>query len=127
VRLTVNGQLSLEEARAHYAQFGAASPNPDLLPTVKLNRILADLARNGKISHDSGVAVEGSEALQTPLLQIQPPNPGIAVAGNPPLIIAVWPGALVQVTLPAPETAVPESLAANCKVPPVLVPEGGGR
>jgi hypothetical protein len=26
VRLTVNGQLSLEEARAHYAQFGAAHP-----------------------------------------------------------------------------------------------------
>ena len=26
VRFTVNGQLSLEEARAHFAQFGAADP-----------------------------------------------------------------------------------------------------
>jgi hypothetical protein len=26
VRLTVNGQLSLEEARAHYVQYGAAHP-----------------------------------------------------------------------------------------------------
>jgi hypothetical protein len=33
VRLTVNGQLSLKEARANYAQFGAAHPR--FLPYVR--------------------------------------------------------------------------------------------
>jgi hypothetical protein len=33
VRLTVNGQLSLDEARTHYAQFGAAHPR--FLPYVR--------------------------------------------------------------------------------------------
>lgn len=33
VRLTVNGQLSLAEARGHYAQFGAAHPR--FLPYVR--------------------------------------------------------------------------------------------
>lgn len=33
VRFTVNGQLSLQEARAYYAQFGAAHPR--FLPYVR--------------------------------------------------------------------------------------------
>ena len=33
VRLTVNGQLSLYEARTHYSQFGAADPR--FLPYVR--------------------------------------------------------------------------------------------
>jgi DNA-binding transcriptional MocR family regulator len=53
----------------NYAQFGAASPNPDLLPTVKLNRILAELARDGKIPHSTGLGVQGSEALRVQVAQ----------------------------------------------------------
>jgi len=52
-----------------YAQFGVASPNPELLPTVKLNRILADLARDARISHDLVVSVQGSEALRIQVAQ----------------------------------------------------------
>ena len=33
VRLTVNGELSLDEARAHYARYGAAHPR--FLPYVR--------------------------------------------------------------------------------------------
>ena len=72
-------QVSIDEVSLHlihdnlnlnYAQFGAASPNPDLLPTLKLNRILAELARDGKIPHDSGgFAVQGSEALRIQVAQ----------------------------------------------------------
>jgi len=65
----VSLQLMHDNLKFNYAQFGAASPNPELLPTVKLNRILADLARDGKISHDSGAAVEGSEALRIQVAQ----------------------------------------------------------
>jgi len=55
--------------KLNYAQFGVASPNPALLPTVKLNRILAGLARDGKISHDLGGAVPGSEPLRIQVAQ----------------------------------------------------------
>ena len=55
--------------KLNYAQFGVASPNPALLPTVKLNRILADLARDGRISHDLGGAVPGSEPLRVQVAQ----------------------------------------------------------
>jgi DNA-binding transcriptional MocR family regulator len=55
--------------KLNYAQFGVASPNPALLPTVKLNRILADLARDGRISHDLGGAVPGSEPLRIQVAQ----------------------------------------------------------
>jgi DNA-binding transcriptional MocR family regulator len=65
----VSLQLIHDNFKLNYAQFGVASPNPELLPTVKLNRILADLARDGKISHDMGVAVQGSEALRIQVAQ----------------------------------------------------------
>lgn len=55
--------------KLNYAQFGVASPNPALLPTVKLNRILADLARDGRISHALGGAVPGSEPLRIQVAQ----------------------------------------------------------
>ena len=61
--------LIQDNFKLNYAQFGVASPNPDLLPTVKLNRILADLARDGKISHDLGGAVPGSEPLRIQVAQ----------------------------------------------------------
>jgi len=62
-------QLIQALLKLNYAQFGAASPNLDLLPTQKLNRILADLARDGRISHDVGTAVEGAEALRVQVAQ----------------------------------------------------------
>jgi DNA-binding transcriptional MocR family regulator len=65
----VSLQLMHDNLKLNYAQFGAASPNPDLLPTVKLNRILAELARDGKLSHDMGVAVQGNEALRIQVAQ----------------------------------------------------------
>jgi hypothetical protein len=37
IRLTVNGELSLDEARAHYAYFGAAHPR--FLPYVRKPQI----------------------------------------------------------------------------------------
>ncbi|MDR3672217.1 MAG: PLP-dependent aminotransferase family protein [Holophaga sp.] len=65
----VSLQLIHDNFKLNYAQFGAASPNPELLPTVKLNRILAELARDGKISHDMGVDVQGNEALRIQVAQ----------------------------------------------------------
>ena len=65
----VSLQLIQDNFKLNYAQFGVASPNPEQLPTVKLNRILADLARDGKISHDVGFAVQGSEALRIQVAQ----------------------------------------------------------
>jgi len=71
-------QVSIDELTFHlihdnlnlnYAQFGAASPNPQLLPTLKLNRILAELARDGKIPHDVGMPVQGSEPLRIQVAQ----------------------------------------------------------
>jgi len=52
-----------------YAQFGAALPDPNLLPSSKLNRILAELARDGKFSHHLAEAVEGSEDLRIQVAQ----------------------------------------------------------
>ena len=52
-----------------FAQFGAALPDPALLPTSKLNRILADLAREGMFPHDQGEAVEGREDLRIQVAQ----------------------------------------------------------
>lgn len=52
-----------------FAQFGAALPDPSLLPTAKLNRILAELARDGKFPHHVGEAVEGQEDLRIQVAQ----------------------------------------------------------
>ncbi|MGA2079217.1 MAG: PLP-dependent aminotransferase family protein [Holophaga sp.] len=65
----VSLQLIQENFRLSHAQFGVASPDPDLLPTVKLNRILADLARDTRIPHEVGMAVQGSEALRIQVAQ----------------------------------------------------------
>jgi len=65
----VTFQLIHDNLNLNYAQFGAASPNPDLLPTAKLNRILAELSRDGRISHDQGVPVAGSEPLRIQVAQ----------------------------------------------------------
>ena len=65
----VSLHLIHDNFRLDYAQFGVASPSPDLLPTQKLNRILAELARDGKISHSLVSAVPGSEPLRVQVAQ----------------------------------------------------------
>jgi DNA-binding transcriptional MocR family regulator len=65
----VSLQLIQDNYRLSYAQFGVASPNPELLPTQKLNRLLADLARDAKTSYEVGVAVEGAEELRIQVAQ----------------------------------------------------------
>ncbi len=52
-----------------FAQFGAALPDPALLPTAKLNRILAQLAREGKFSQVTGEAIAGQEDLRIQIAQ----------------------------------------------------------
>ena len=52
-----------------FAQFGAALPDSALLPTGKLNRILAELARDGKFPHHLGEAIEGREDLRIQVAQ----------------------------------------------------------
>ena len=46
----VTSRLSHDTLNLDFAQFGAALPDPALLPTAKLNRILAQLAREDKFS-----------------------------------------------------------------------------
>jgi DNA-binding transcriptional MocR family regulator len=65
----VSMRLIHDTLNLDYAQFGAAQPDPNLLPTSKLNRILADLARDGKFSHHLGEAVEGREDLRIQVAQ----------------------------------------------------------
>jgi len=47
-----------------FAPFGAASPDPELLPTVKLDRIVAAIAREGGFSLDTSFTPEGVEELR---------------------------------------------------------------
>ena len=51
------------------AQFGAAAPDPELLPTARLNRILAELAREGRFALDTSVYPEGCEELRVQIAQ----------------------------------------------------------
>jgi len=52
-----------------FAQFGAATPDPDLLPTARLNRLLAELAREGRFSVDTSTLPEGCEELRVQVAQ----------------------------------------------------------
>jgi DNA-binding transcriptional MocR family regulator len=52
-----------------FAQFGAATPDPDLLPAARLNRILAELAREGRFSVDTSSMPEGCEELRVQVAQ----------------------------------------------------------
>ncbi len=52
-----------------FAQFGAATPDPDLLPTARLNRILAELAREGRFAVDTSTMPEGCEELRVQVAQ----------------------------------------------------------
>jgi DNA-binding transcriptional MocR family regulator len=52
-----------------FAQFGAASPDPELLPLARLNRLMGELAREGRFSEDTSTIPEGSEALRVQVAQ----------------------------------------------------------
>jgi len=65
----VSMRLIQDTLNLDYAQFGAALPDPTLLPTAKLNRILAELARDGKFPHHLGEAVAGREDLRIQVAQ----------------------------------------------------------
>ena len=65
----VSLQLIHANLNLSYAPFGLSAPSPALLPTVKLNRILADLARDEKLTRETGEVVQGSEALRIQVAQ----------------------------------------------------------
>jgi DNA-binding transcriptional MocR family regulator len=52
-----------------FAQFGAATPDPELLPTARLNRLVAELAREGRFSMDTSTIPEGCEELRVQVAQ----------------------------------------------------------
>lgn len=52
-----------------FAQFGAAFPDPGLLPTARMNRIVAELARSGRFSREKAVRTEGCEELRVQVAQ----------------------------------------------------------
>jgi DNA-binding transcriptional MocR family regulator len=52
-----------------FAPFGAATPDPDLLPTARLNRLLGELAREGRFSVDTSTLPEGCEELRVQVAQ----------------------------------------------------------
>lgn len=54
---------------AHLVQFGAAIPAPELLPTEKLARIMAGLARRADLPHQTAGTPEGSLELRVQISQ----------------------------------------------------------
>jgi DNA-binding transcriptional MocR family regulator len=52
-----------------FAQFGASLPDPELLPTARLNRILAQVAREGRFSRAQGEAIGGEQDLRVQVAQ----------------------------------------------------------
>jgi DNA-binding transcriptional MocR family regulator len=52
-----------------FAQFGAATPDPELLPTARLNRLLAELGREGRFAVDTSTLPEGCEELRVQVAQ----------------------------------------------------------
>jgi DNA-binding transcriptional MocR family regulator len=64
----VSEQLVQDTLNTEFAQFGAALPDPALLPTAKLNRILAELAREGSFPSVIGPS-EGREELRIQVAQ----------------------------------------------------------
>jgi DNA-binding transcriptional MocR family regulator len=65
--------LSLRLVRAKhdpdFAQFGAATPDPELLPTARLNRLMTELAREGRFAEDTSTMPEGCEDLRIQVAQ----------------------------------------------------------
>ncbi|MDP3176708.1 MAG: PLP-dependent aminotransferase family protein, partial [Spirochaetaceae bacterium] len=60
----VSERILQDSLNLDYAQFGAAIPDPELLPTAKLNRILAALAREGRFPDSCVGPFEGREELR---------------------------------------------------------------
>ncbi len=65
----VSEQLVQDTLKPEFAQFGAALPDPALLPTARLNRILAELAREGGFPDSIIGAPEGREELRIQVAQ----------------------------------------------------------
>jgi DNA-binding transcriptional MocR family regulator len=61
--------LMHDSVDAHLVQFGPAIPAPELLPTEKLARIMAGLARRGDLRHQSAGTPEGSPELRVQIAQ----------------------------------------------------------
>jgi DNA-binding transcriptional MocR family regulator len=62
-------RLVREKHDPDFAQFGAATPDPELLPTGRLNRILGALARDGSFDEDTSAVPEGCEELRVQVAQ----------------------------------------------------------
>jgi DNA-binding transcriptional MocR family regulator len=66
-------ELSLRLVRAKhepdFAQFGAATPDPELLPMARLNRLMTELAREGRFGEDTSTLPEGCEELRIQVAQ----------------------------------------------------------
>jgi DNA-binding transcriptional MocR family regulator len=62
-------QLFRDTMDPDVAKFGAASPDPELLPVKRLNRIVGDLAREGAFEVDASFFPEGCEELRVPIAQ----------------------------------------------------------
>jgi DNA-binding transcriptional MocR family regulator len=62
-------QLFHDTMDPDFAKFGAASPDPELLPMARLNRIVGELAREGRFDLDTSFYPEGVEELRVQIAQ----------------------------------------------------------
>ena len=62
-------QLFRDTHDPDFAKFGAASPDPELLPMAKLDRIVVRLARDGRFALDTSFYPEGCEELRVQVAQ----------------------------------------------------------
>jgi DNA-binding transcriptional MocR family regulator len=62
-------QLFRDTQDPDFAKFGAASPDPDLLPMARLDRIVGELAREGRFALDTSFTPEGCEELRVQIAQ----------------------------------------------------------
>jgi len=62
-------QLFRDTQDPDFAKFGAASPDPGLLPMARLDRIVGELAREGRFALDTSFSPEGCEELRVQIAQ----------------------------------------------------------
>jgi len=62
-------QLFRDTQDPDFAKFGAASPDPGLLPMARLDRIVGELAREGRFALDTSFTPEGCEELRVQIAQ----------------------------------------------------------
>jgi len=65
----VSMRLFKDTRDSDFAQFGAASPDPSLLPTPRLDKIVCELARSGAFALDTSFYPEGCEELRVQVAQ----------------------------------------------------------